>query len=171
MLNGWDGVIGVQVSFFVFLQTWRFKLMPKSSILVSSDHSTFSQPSSESSRCLFANFRWACTCTFLSRRTLRALYDFSALQHNGLLMVILVTVVPAALRSSISSCCVVLGCSFTFLLIRFTTHWEILQGASVWERLLVNWYFFHFLIAPTACQSSCSPLQSCVGIQFCSRCP
>ena len=38
-----------------FLQTRPIELMPKSSILVSSDHSIFFQRSSESSRCLFAN--------------------------------------------------------------------------------------------------------------------
>ena len=64
---------------FFSLQTWWVNVMPKNSILVSSDHSTFSQPSSESSRCLFANFRWAYTCAFLSRGTLRALHDFSPL--------------------------------------------------------------------------------------------
>ncbi len=51
--------------------------MPKSSILVSSDHRTFTQFSPESFRCSLANFRWACTCAFLSRETLRALQDFS----------------------------------------------------------------------------------------------
>ncbi len=43
-------------------------LRPKSWILVSSDHNTFTQFSSES----LANFRRACTCAFLSRRTLIA---------------------------------------------------------------------------------------------------
>ncbi len=51
--------------------------MPKSLILVSSDHNTFTQFSSESFRCPLANFRRACTCAFLSRGTLRALQDFS----------------------------------------------------------------------------------------------
>uniref|UniRef100_A0A4W5L1Q9 Zgc:195001 n=1 Tax=Hucho hucho TaxID=62062 RepID=A0A4W5L1Q9_9TELE len=46
--------------------------MPKSSILVSSDHNTFTQLS-----CSLANFRRACICAFLSRGTLRALQDFS----------------------------------------------------------------------------------------------
>ena len=38
-------------SAFLFLQTRQVKLMPNSSILVSSDHITFSQASSRSSRC------------------------------------------------------------------------------------------------------------------------
>ena len=76
MFNGWDSVLGVQISFFSLRTRW-VELMPKSSILVSSDHNTSSKSSSESSRCLFANFRRARTCAFLSRRTLRALHDFS----------------------------------------------------------------------------------------------
>ena len=144
MLNSWDSVRGVKVSFF-FFQTQRVELMPKSSILVSSDYSTFSQSSSESSRCLFANFRWACTCTFLSRGTLWVLHDFSPLRCSVLLIVILVTLVPAALRSSTSSCCIVLGCSLTFLIIRLTPHSEILHGMPDRGRLIVNWYLFHFL--------------------------
>ena len=68
---------------------------------------------------------------------------------------ILVTVVPATIRSSTSSCRGVLGCSFTFLTIRFTPRWEILRGAQDQGRLIVNWYFFHFLIiAPTFDSSS-----------------
>ncbi len=50
---------------FLLLQTWRVELMPK--ILVSSNHNTFTQFSSES----LENFRWAWPCAFLSRGTLR----------------------------------------------------------------------------------------------------
>ncbi len=60
---------------FLLLQTRRVELMPKSSILVSSDHNTFTQFSSES----LANFRRACRCAFLSRGTLRVLQDFADL--------------------------------------------------------------------------------------------
>ena len=49
-------------SAFLFLQTRQVELMPNSSIFVSSDHITFFQASSGSSRCSWANFRWACTC-------------------------------------------------------------------------------------------------------------
>uniref|UniRef100_A0A4W5QMA6 non-specific protein-tyrosine kinase n=1 Tax=Hucho hucho TaxID=62062 RepID=A0A4W5QMA6_9TELE len=73
--------------------------MPKSSILVSSDHNTFTQLSSESFRCSLANFRRACICAFLSRGTLRALQDFSPSRRSVLPIVFLVTMVPAALRS------------------------------------------------------------------------
>ena len=58
--------------------TRRVELTPKSSILVSSDHRIFSQSFSESSKCLFANFRRACTCAFLSERTLRVLHDLES---------------------------------------------------------------------------------------------
>ena len=47
----------------------------------------FYQPSSDSFRYLFANFKWACTCIFFSRGTLWALHDFSSLRRsvtNGL---------------------------------------------------------------------------------------
>ena len=57
-------------SAFLFLLTRRVELMPNSSILVSSDHITFSQASSGSSRCSLANFRQVCTCAFFSRGTL-----------------------------------------------------------------------------------------------------
>ena len=66
------------------------------SILVSSDHITFSQASSGSSRCSLANFRRACTCAFFSRGTLRAQQDFNPSRCNVLLMVLFVTVVPTA---------------------------------------------------------------------------
>ena len=160
MLNGWDGVLGVQVGFFPSKHA-ESSWCPKAQF---SSHLTTAlspRPFSESSRCLFANFRWACTCAFLRRGTLRALTDFSPLRYNVLLMVILVTVVPAALRSSTSSCYAVLGCSFTFLIIRFTPHLEILCGAPNQGWLIVNWCFFHFLIIAPAVDSS-SP--SCLPI-------
>ncbi len=68
--------LGLYSSFF-FLQTRRVEFIPKSSILVSSDHMTFSHASSGSSRWSLANFRQAWTCAGLSRGTLRALQDFN----------------------------------------------------------------------------------------------
>ncbi len=56
-------------SAFFLLQTRQVEFLPKSSILVSSDHMTFSQSSSGSSKCSLANFRRAWTCTGLSRGT------------------------------------------------------------------------------------------------------
>ncbi len=67
---------------FLLLQTRRVELMPKSSILVSSDHNTFTLFSSESFICSLANFRRACTCAFLSRGTLQVLQDFSPSRHS-----------------------------------------------------------------------------------------
>ncbi len=52
---------------FFLLQTRQVEFLPKSSILVSSDHMTFSQSSSGSSKCSLANFRRVWTCTGLSR--------------------------------------------------------------------------------------------------------
>ncbi len=64
--------LGLYSSFF-FLQTRRVEFIPKSYILVSSDHMTFSHASSGSSRWSLTNFRWAWTCAGLSRGTLRTL--------------------------------------------------------------------------------------------------
>ncbi len=54
MFDGGDGVLWV---IGILLQTRQVELMPKSSIMVSSDLNTFTQFSSES----LTNFRWACT--------------------------------------------------------------------------------------------------------------
>src|SRR4029434_1411822 len=69
-------------SAFFPLQTRRVKLMPKSLILVSSDHITFSQSSLESFKCSLANFRRPCTCASLSRGTLRVLQFFKPLRRS-----------------------------------------------------------------------------------------
>ncbi len=92
---------------FLLLQTRRVKLM---SILdlISSDHNTFTQFSSES----LPNFRR--TCAFLSRGTLWALQDFIPLRHRVLPIVFLVTMVPAALKSSIRSSRVVSAWSHVY---------------------------------------------------------
>ena len=95
MLHSGDGVLGV----VLLLQTRRVELMPNSSILVSSDHITFSQASSGSSRCSLANFRWACACAFFSRGTLLVQQDFNPSRCSVLLMVLFMTVVPTAFRS------------------------------------------------------------------------
>ncbi len=110
--------------------------MPKSSILVSSDHNTFTQFSSES----LANFRRAGTCVFLSRGTLQALQDFSPSRRSMLPIVFLVTMVPAALRLTRSltrSSRVVLGWFLTVLMIIETPRGEILHGAPVIDSYFV----------------------------------
>ena len=146
-------------SAFLFLQTWRVELMPNRSILVSSDHITFSQVSSGSSRCSLANFRQACTCAFFSRGSLPAWQDFNPSQCSVLLMVLFVTVVPTAFRSLTSSSCVVLGWSLTFLIIIDIPRGKILLGAPDRGRLVVTLCFFHLLIiAPTVVNFSPSCL-------------
>ena len=156
-------------SAFLFLQTRQVKLMPNSSILVSSEHITFSQASSGSSRCSLANFRWACTCAFFSRGTLREQQDINPSRCSVLLMVLFVTVVPTAFRSLTSSSCVVLGWSLTFLIIIDILQGEILRGAPDQRRLAVTLCFFHFQQLLTshqvACLFSCSPSQPCAGLQ------
>ncbi len=131
---------------FLLLQTRRVELMPKSCILVLSDHNTFTQFSSES----LANFRRACTCAFLSRGTLRVLQDSSPSRRGVLPIVFLVTMVPAALRSLTRSCRVALGWFINVLMITETPRGEILHGAPVRGRLTVILCFFHLrIIAPT----------------------
>ncbi len=85
-------------SAFFLLQTRQVEFLPKSSILVSSDHMTFSQSSSGSSKCSLANFRRAWTCTGLSRGTRLALQDLSRWRRSVLLMVAFVTLVPSSLQ-------------------------------------------------------------------------
>ncbi len=86
-------------SAFFLLQTRQVEFLPKSSILVSSDHMTFSQSSSGSSKCSLANFRRAWTCTGLSRGTRLALQDLSPWRRSVLLMGAFVTLVPWRPRS------------------------------------------------------------------------
>ncbi len=144
---------------------------PDGTILVSSDHNTFTQ----SFRCSKAKFRRACTCAFLSRGTLRVLQDFSPSRRSVLPIVFLVTMVPAALRSLTRSSRAVLGWFLTVLMIIETPRGKILHGAPDRGRLTVILCFFHLrIIAPTvvtfspSClEWSCSPLQPCVGLQSC----
>ncbi len=77
--------LGFYSSFF-FLQTRWVDFIPKSSILVSSDHMTFSHASSRSSRWSLANFRRAWTCAGLSRWTWHTLQDFNPWRCSVLLM-------------------------------------------------------------------------------------
>ncbi len=138
------------VFWVIVLQTQRVELIPKSSILVSSDHNTFTQFSSESFRCSLANFRWACTCAFLSRGTLRALQDFSPSRRSVLPIVFLVTMVPAALKSLTRSSRVVLGWFLTVLMIIENPRGEILHGAPDRGRLIVILCLFQLrIVAPT----------------------
>ena len=89
---------GCNSAFFV-LQTRQVEFLPKSYILVSSDHMTLSQSSSGSSKCSLSNFRWAWTCTGISRGTRLALQDLSPWRRSVLLMVGFVTLVPTLCRS------------------------------------------------------------------------
>ncbi len=156
-------------SAFFLLQTRQVEILPKSSILVSSDHMTFSQSSSESSKCSLANFRRAWTCTGLSRGTRLARQDLSPWRRSVLLMVVFVTLVPALCRL-FTRCVVhtegvVLGFLLTVLVIILTPRGEILCGAPDRGRLSVVLYVFHFLIiAPTVdfFTPSCLPIADSV---------
>ncbi len=157
-------------SAFFLLQTRQVEFLPKSSILVSSDHMTFSQSSSGSSKCSLANFRRAWTCTGLSRGTRLALQDLSPWRRSVLLMVAFVTLVPALCRSFTRSPRVVLGFLLTVLVIILTPRGEILRGAPDRERLSVVLNVFHFLIiAPTVdfFTPSCLPIADSVSPAWC----
>ncbi len=90
MLHSRYGVLWMQLSILSPPNTTSW-VLPKSSILVSSDHMTFSQTSSGSSKCSLANFRRAWTCTGLSRGTRLALEYLSPWRRSVLLMVAFVT--------------------------------------------------------------------------------
>ncbi len=153
-------------SAFFLLQTRQVEFLPKSSILVSSDHMT----SSGSSKCSLANFRRAWTCTGLSRGTHLALQDLSPWRRSVLLMVAFVTLVPALCRSFTRSPRVVLGFLLTVLVIILTPRGEILRGAPDRGRLSVVLYVFHFLIiAPTVdfFTPSCLPIADSVFPAWC----
>ncbi len=113
-------------SAFFLLQTRQVEFLPKSYILVSSDHMTFSQSSSGSSKCSLANFRRAWTCTGLSRG-IRLLLLLTV--RSVLLIVAFVTLVPALCRSFTRSPRVVLGFLLTVLVIILTPWGEILREA------------------------------------------
>ncbi len=66
-------------SAFFLLQTRQVEFLPKSYILVSSDHMTFSQSSSGSSKCSLANFRRAWTCTGFESLAAQCVTDGSLL--------------------------------------------------------------------------------------------
>ncbi len=156
-------------SAFFLLQTRQVEFLPKSSILVSSDHMTFSQSSSGSSKCSLANFRWAWTSTGLSRGTRLALQDLSPWQcvTDGSLCYF----GPSSLfRSLTRSPRVVLGFLLTVLVIILTPRGEILRGAPDRGRLSVVLYVFHFLIiAPTVdfFTPSCLPIADSVFPAWC----
>ncbi len=157
-------------SAFFLLQTRQVEFLPKSYILVSSDHMTFSQSSSGSSKCSLANFRRAWTCTGLSRGTRLALQDLSPWRRSVLLMVAFVSLVPALCRSFTRSPRVVLGFLLTVLVIILTPRGEILRGAPDRGRLSVVLYVFHFLIiAPTVdfFTPSCLPIADSVFPAWC----
>ncbi len=133
-------------SVFFLLQTRQVEFLPKSYILVSSDHMTFSQSSSGSSKCSLANFRWA----WLKQGDTSGTAGFESLAAQCVTDVAFVTLVPALCRSFTRSPRVVLGFLLTVLVIIVTPRGEILRGAPDRGRLSVVLYVFHFLIiAPT----------------------
>ncbi len=155
-------------SAFFLLQTRQVEFLPKSYILVSSDHMTFSQSSSGSSKCSLANFRRAWTCTGLSRGTRLALQDLSPWRRSVLLMVAFVTLVPALCRSFTRSPVWFWDFCSQFLW-SFWPH-KILRGAPDRGRLSVVLYVFHFLIiAPTVdfFTPSCLPIADSVFPAWC----
>ncbi len=127
----------------------------KSWILVSSDHNTFTQFSSES----LANLRRTCTCVLVWAGRPCGHCRISVLHGVVLPIVFLLTMVPAALSLLIRSSRVVLGLFLTVLMITETPRGEILHGAPVRGRLIV---FFCDLriVSPTVVtfSPSCLPM-------------
>lgn len=169
MLHSRYGVLWMQLSIFL-LQTQEVEFLPKSYVLVSSDHMTFSHSSSGSSKCSLANFRRVRTCTGLSRWTHLALQELSPWLHSVLLMVAFVTLVPALCRLFTRSPHVVLGFLLTILVIIFTLRDEILRGAPDRGTLSVFLYVFHFLIIALTVDfftPSCLPIADSVFPAWC----
>ena len=135
-------------SAFLFLQTRQVELMPNSSILVSSDHITFSG----SSRCSLANFRRACTCAFFSRGTLRAQQDFNPSQCSVLLMVLYCDCDPNCLQVINK----LLLCSTGLIPDLSHHHWYPTRGDLVWRpRPREIGGDFVFLPFSNNCSNSC----------------
>ncbi len=112
--------------------------MPKRWILVSSDHNTFTQFSSES----LANLRRTCTCAFLSRGTLRALQDFSPSRRS----------VTNCFLVDYGSSCIefidkILPCSSGFVPHRSHDHWNSMRWDLAWSPgpREIDSFFFVFL--------------------------
>jgi len=109
------------------------ELWQKSSILVSSDHMTFSHDFYGSSKWSLANLRQTVTCAGLSRGNFRAMHDFKPWRLSVLPTATLETVLSALYRSVTSSSHVVLGWFLTFLRIK----------KSVWNG---SWDCYFFLV-------------------------
>ncbi len=141
--------------------------MPKSWIW-SHLNNTFTQFSSDS----LANFRWTCTCAFLSRDTIRALQDFSPSLCSVLPIVFLVTIVPATLIID-----KILPCSSGLIPHHSHDHWNSSRWDLAWsprpkeiELFCVSsiYEWLHQLLSPShqaAWRWSWSPFQPCVGLQ------
>ncbi len=116
------------------LQTRQVEFLPKSSILVSSDHMTFSQSSSGSSKCSLANFRRAWTCTGLSRGTRLALQDLSPWRRSVLLMVAFVWNKMAPRMAAVLRAPGKL-CSFSYVLLVFLLFYVLdVVSITVYDR-------------------------------------
>ena len=115
---------------------------PKSSILVSSDQTIFSQYFTGLSKCCPANFKRASTWFFFSNGILRGEHAYRPRRLSALLIVFFETIVPANSRS-FWSWSLALGQLF------LSTP-EILRGAPGRGRFMVKWCSFHFrIMAPT----------------------
>ncbi len=165
-------------SAFFLLQTRQVEFLPKSSILVSSDHMTFSQSSSGSSNCSLANFRRAWTY-WLKQGDTSGTAGFESWRRSVLLMLAFVTLVPALCRSFTRSPCVVLGFLLTVLVIIWPHGCEILHGSPRSREIISGLVCLPFSNnAPTVISShqaayllQIQSSQPGAGLQFVFWCP
>lgn len=113
---------------------WVIALMPQKLIFVSFDINA----SSESFRCSLWNLQHVRTCAFYSVGC-KAKIHYDAVVS----MVLLMTAVPATLRSLMRSSCKVVELFVTFLMITLTPWGNISHGAPHRGLPMIILYFFH----------------------------
>lgn len=131
------------------LQTWCVLWHPNSYILLSCDHTIFSQYFTGFFKCCAANFEQASTYFFFQQWSLAWWACIQAMAVECI-TVFFETTVPTNCKSFWSSPQVVLGSWTTLLIILFTPLSEILRGAPDRGKFIVKWLSFHFrIMAPT----------------------
>ncbi len=136
-------------SAFFLLQTRQVEFLPKSYILVASDHMIL-PILFWIIQMLSSKLQTGLDMYWLKQGDTSGTAGLSPWRRSVLLMVALCTLVPALCRSFTRSPRVVLGFLLTVLVIILTPRGEILRGAPDRGRLSVVLYVFHFLIiAPT----------------------
>ncbi len=175
MLHSRYGVLWMQLSILSPPNTTS-EFLPKSSILVSSDHMTFSQSSSGSSKCSLGKLQPGLDMYWLKQGDTSGTAGFESLAAQCVTDGSLVTLVPALCRSFTRSPRVVLGFLFTVLVIILTpTGWDLAWSPRSREIISGLVCLSISIIAPTVdfFTPSCLPIADSVfqpgaGLHFVS---